>query len=178
MRQEHGSAAARPRRSTLRRRFFTVLAGTAGLLLMINVAYLTSLSPGSDLDVDLLDNGVVIPTRRRRAVSISAAPPTRNLSSICSGGGAPVAPPHDPMADARAIIEIGGTLRLTVLSMRTLRIEHKLVRVLDRAPLGILVLEALRHGARVWTCRARRAEAWNVLDGPQIFSGSTFHPKT
>ena len=123
-------------RRLLRRRCFTVLAGTLGLLLLlINVAYLTSLSPGSDLDVDLLEDGIV-QARRNLARPSSERGLARGLTSergqargpvngsSCAGDALRV-PSDDPVAEPRAVIYVGGTLRLTILTERTLRIEQR-----------------------------------------------------
>ena len=112
-------------RRLLRRRCFTVLAGTLGLLLLlINVAYLTSLSPGSDLDVDLLEDGIV-QARRNLARPSSERGLARGLTSerrqargpvngsSCAGDALRV-PSDDPVAEPRAVIYVGGTLRLTI----------------------------------------------------------------
>lgn len=127
-------------RPAVRRRLNVAIFVALGVLLLVNVVYLTSLSPGSDLDIDLLDDGVVarrqqIHEQQRQQQRDSHGEPepvvharralsSRNGSRCASAGAAPIASARNPNADSHAVIIVGGTMRLTVLTERTIRIEQ------------------------------------------------------
>ena len=105
---------------------FAVLIGTAALLLLLNATYLTSLSPVGDLDVDL--DGIVSARDIRRHAAATSPPHTSIAACDPHAAGTirqRAAPPFNPIANASSVIRVGETVRLTVLTARTLRIEQR-----------------------------------------------------
>ncbi|EOD32572.1 hypothetical protein EMIHUDRAFT_112277 [Emiliania huxleyi CCMP1516] len=105
---------------------FAVLIGTAALLLLLNATYLTSLSPVGDLDVDL--DGIVSARDIRRHAAATSPPHTSTAACDPHAAGTirqRAAPPFNPIANASSVIRVGETVRLTVLTARTLRIEQR-----------------------------------------------------
>ena len=104
---------------------FAVLIGTAALLLLLNATYLTSLSPVGDLDVDL--DGIVSARDIRRHAA-ATSPPHTSIAACDPHAAGTIrqrAAPFNPIANASSVIRVGETVRLTVLTARTLRIEQR-----------------------------------------------------
>lgn len=113
----------------LRQRFFLVAIGTSILLLLINVAYLSSLTPERD---EQKNAEVRFGAAPQKEIPPPPSPPmptaealqSRSRSRCTNSSTAIHVTPYNPVAKPEAIIQIGGRMRLTILTAVTLRIEQ------------------------------------------------------